>query len=161
MNMAMILFNCYVHNYRLTGLAWAFQCDVSKREEVAEMARYFYPNICQVLFFFILSYYQVLLQQATTRYQSKQQQYQCTIVEDFRPDNFASFLYRLVREEVGDVNILVNNAGIMVIKQVLPNYMFLDHFHLNYPHTPTHSNPHQCSVPPANQPGGAGYHQCG
>lgn len=46
------------------GLAWAFQCDVSKREEVAEMAR-------------------------------------------------------LVREEVGDVNILVNNAGIMVIKQFL------------------------------------------
>ena len=30
-------------------------------------------------------------------------------------------MYRLVREEVGDVNILVNNAGIMVIKQVLPN----------------------------------------
>ena len=28
-------------NHRLTGLAWAFQCDVSKREEVAEMARYF------------------------------------------------------------------------------------------------------------------------
>ena len=57
MNMAMILFNYYVHNYHLTGLAWAFQCDVSKREEVAEMARYFCPNICQVLFFFILSYY--------------------------------------------------------------------------------------------------------
>ena len=46
MNMAMILFNCYVHTYCLTGLAWAFQCDVSKREEVAEMARYFCPNIC-------------------------------------------------------------------------------------------------------------------
>ena len=25
----------------------------------------------------------------------------------------------MVREEVGDVNILVNNAGIMIIKQVL------------------------------------------
>ena len=60
MNMAMILFNCYVHNYHLTGLAWAFQCDVSKREEVAEMARYFCPNICQVLFFLfyhIIRYY--------------------------------------------------------------------------------------------------------
>lgn len=46
------------------GIAWAFQCDVSKSEEVAKMARQ-------------------------------------------------------VREEVGDVNILVNNAGIMVIKQLL------------------------------------------
>ena len=45
------------------GVAWSFQCDVSLREEVAEMAG-------------------------------------------------------RVREEVGDVNILVNNAGIMVIKQV-------------------------------------------
>ena len=27
--------------------------------------------------------------------------------------------FRMVREEVGDVNILVNNAGIMIIKQVL------------------------------------------
>ena len=45
------------------GVAWSFPCDVSLREEVAEMAR-------------------------------------------------------RVREEVGDVNILVNNAGIMVIKQV-------------------------------------------
>ena len=27
--------------------------------------------------------------------------------------------HRMVREEVGDINILVNNAGIMIIKQVL------------------------------------------
>ena len=34
------------------------------------------------------------------------------------------FLFRQVREEVGDVNILVNNAGIMVIKKLLVVFLF-------------------------------------
>ena len=34
------------------------------------------------------------------------------------------FLSRQVREEVGDVNILVNNAGIMVIKKLLVVFLF-------------------------------------
>ncbi len=57
------------------GLAWAFQCDVSNREEVGEMARW------------------------------------GTVARGYSA-------LRQVWEEVGDVNILVNNAGIMVIKQV-------------------------------------------
>ena len=34
------------------------------------------------------------------------------------------FLFRQVREEVGDVNILVNNAGIMVIKKLFVVFLF-------------------------------------
>ena len=53
------------------------------------------------------------------RFKDSKCQLCCSSLYELEDQCLLQTQHRMVREEVGDVNILVNNAGIMIIKQVL------------------------------------------
>ena len=53
------------------------------------------------------------------RFKHSKWQLCCSSLYELEDQCLLQTQHRMVREEVGDVNILVNNAGIMIIKQAL------------------------------------------